>query len=85
MPINFVFDKVWKEHTRSESIEKKALCLKSLSLRFLHHFIATTMQCRSGSYNKVTVKDLWMLDRVAKGELINLARYIMGKMIFTLQ
>ena len=43
------------------------------------------MQCRNGSYNKVIVKDLWMLDRVAKGKSINLARYIMDKIFLTLR
>ena len=74
-----MFDEVWKEHNRHGSIERKTSCLKSLSLIFLHHFIATTMQCRSRSYNKVTAEDLWMLDMVAKGESINLNGYIMDK------
>ena len=68
----FVFDVVWKEHTKLGSIEKKASCLKSLLLRFLHDFIPTIVQCKNGSYNKVTDEDLWMFNRVAKGGKLTL-------------
>ena len=56
-----------------------------MTLRFLHHFIASTVECRSGSFNKVTKEDLWLLDMVVRGQKMNLARYIMDKMISTLK
>ena len=38
-----------------------------------------------GSFNKVTKEDLWLLDMAVRGHKINLARYIMDKMISTLK
>ena len=73
VPKTFSFDNVWKKHTWAGSVQRKASYFKSPPLQFLHHFIATTVQRRSGSFNKVIVKDLWMLDMVAKGQKINLA------------
>ena len=33
----------------------------------------------------MTIKDIWMLDMATKGEKINLARYMMDKMLLTLK
>ena len=53
-PINFNFNEVWKEYTVARGLDKATSNLKYLTLRFLHHFIASTIECRSGSFNKVT-------------------------------
>ena len=55
--------------------------LKSLPFRFLHHFIALTMQCRTGSFTKVTTDDIWLLEIAITGTKINFSRFIMNKMI----
>ena len=57
-PKDFNFNVVWKEYTMVEGLDKDASSLKSLTLRFLHHFIASTVECRNGSFNKVTKEDL---------------------------
>ena len=49
--------------------------------QFLHHFIASTVQCRNGSFNKVIVEDMWMLDMSSNGVKMNLTRYMINKMI----
>ena len=84
-PIIFHFNKVWREYTVVRGLNKAASSLKSLTLRFLHHFIASTIECRNGSFTKVTKEDLWLLDMAARGQKINLARYIMDKMISTMK
>ena len=84
-PKEFNFNEAWKEYTVAGGLDKAASSLKTLTLRFLHHFIASTVECRSGSFNKVTKEDLWMLDMAVRGEKINLGRYIMDKMISTLK
>ena len=55
--------------------------LKSLPLRLLHHFIASTIQCRIGSFTKVTNDDIWLLERKSESEKINLGRFLINKMI----
>ena len=84
-PNGFNFNAVWREYSVEGGLDKAASSLKSLPLRFLHHFIASTVECRSGSFNKVTKEDLWLLAMAANGQKINLARYIMDKMISTLK
>ena len=64
-PINFNFNEVWREYIVAGGLDKAASSLKYLTLRFLHHFIASTVECRSGSFNKVTKEDLWLLDMAA--------------------
>ena len=43
------------------------------------------VQCRGGSFKKVTFEDHWMLDMAANGKKINLAHYMMDKIIITLR
>ena len=57
-PTDFNFNVVWIKYTVAGGLDKAASSLKSLTLRFLHHFIASTVECRSGSFNKVTKEDL---------------------------
>ena len=66
-------------------LDKATSSLKSLTLRFFHHFIASTIECWSGSFNKVTKENLWLLDMAVNGQKISLAKYIMDKMISTLK
>ena len=79
-PKEFNFNKAWREYTVTGGLDKAASSLKTLTLRFLHHFIASTVECRNDSFNKVTKEDLWLLDMAVRGQKINLARYIMDKM-----
>ena len=48
-PKEFNFNDVWREYTVEGGLDKAVSSLKSLTLRFLHHFIASTVECRSGS------------------------------------
>ena len=59
--------------------------MKSLPLRFLHHFIVSTVQCRIRSFTKVTTDDIWLLERASKGEKINLGHFFINKMIKVLK
>ena len=74
-------ESVWDILAREPSCKKTASNLKSLSLRFLHHFIASTIQCRTGSFTKLTAKDVWLLKMASTGTKINLAGFIIKKML----
>ena len=74
-------DNVWDTLAKEVGCKKIASNLKSLPLQFLHHFIASTVQCRTRSFNKVTTDDIWLLEMASKGTKINLARFIMNKML----
>ena len=78
-PKEFNFNDAWRENTIAGGLNKAASSFKTLTLRFLHHFIASTVECRIGSFNKVTKEDLWLLDMDVRGKKINLARYITDK------
>ena len=56
-----------------------------MSLRFLHHFIASAVQCRTGYFAKLTTDDIWLLEMASKGTKINLSRFIMNKMLKVLK
>ena len=47
LPMHYETDNVWDTLTRELGCKKVVSNLKSLSLRFLHHFIASTVQCRT--------------------------------------
>ena len=47
LPLHYQTDNVWDTLTREPSCKKMASNLKSFLLRFLHHFIASTVQCRT--------------------------------------
>ena len=66
---------------REPSCKKVASNLKSLPLRFLHHFIASSVQRRTGAFTKLTTDDIWLLEMASTGTKINLARFIMKKML----
>ena len=66
---------------REPSCKKVASNLKSLPLRFLHHFIASSVQCRTGAFTKLTTDDIWLLEMASTGTKINLAHFIMKKML----
>ena len=74
-------DNVWDTLVVQAGSKKVALNLKSLSLIFLHHFIASRIQCHIGSFTKVTFNDIWLLEMATKGIKINLSRFIMNKML----
>ena len=66
---------------REPGCKKVASNLKSLPLRFLHHFIASSIQCRTGAFIRLTTDDIWLLEMASTGTKINLARFIMKKML----
>ena len=66
---------------RELGCKKVALNLKSLPLRFLHHFIASSIQCRTGAFTRLTTDDIWLLEMASSRTKINLARFIMKKMV----
>ena len=66
---------------REPGCKKVASNLKSLPIRFLHHFIASIIQCRTGSFVKLTTDDSWLLEMASIRTKINLARFIMKKML----
>ena len=61
--------------------KKVASNLKSMPLRFLHHVITSTVQCRTGSFTKMIANDILLLEMAITGTKINLACFIMNKMI----
>ena len=80
-PRHYQIDNVWETLARESSCKKMASNLKSLSLRFLHHFIAFSIQCRIGAFTKLTTDDIWLLKMASTGIKINLAHFIMKKML----
>ena len=74
-------ESVWDTLAREPGCKKTTSNLKSLPLRFLHHFIASTIQCRTGSFAKVTTEDVWLLKMASIGTKINLVGFIIKKML----
>ena len=54
----YPIESVWDTSACEPGCKKTVVNLKSLPLRFLHHFIASTIQCRTGSFTKITTKDV---------------------------
>ena len=80
-PRHYQIDNVWDTLAREPSCKKVASNLKSLPLRFLNHFIASSIQCRIGAFAKLTTDDIWLLEMASTGTKINLARFIMKKIL----
>ena len=57
-PRHYQIDNVWDTLAREPGCKKVASNLKSLPLGFLHHFIAFSIQCRMGSFTKLTTDDI---------------------------
>ena len=85
LPMHYQIDNVWDTLACEPGCKKVASNLKSLLLRFLHHFIASTVQCRTGSFAMLTTDDIWFLEMASKGTKINLAQFIMNKMLKVLK
>ena len=81
MPSPYPIESIWDTLAREPCCKKMASNLKSLPLRFLHHFIASTVQCQTGSFAKVTTEDVWLLQMASTGTKINLAGFIIKKML----
>ena len=80
-PKHYQIDNVCDTLAREPGCKKVASNLKSLPLRFLHHFIASSIQCRLRSFAKLTTNDIWLLEMASTGTKINLAHFIMKKML----
>ena len=78
-------DNVWDTFATHAGSKKVASNLKSLPLIFLHHFITSNVQYRTGSFTKVTTHDIWLLEMETIGTKINVSRFIMNKMIKVLK
>ena len=81
MPNPYPVESIWDTLAREPGCKKMASNLKSLPLRFLHHFIVSIIQCRTGSFAKVTAKDVWLLQMATIDTKINLARFIIKTML----
>ena len=81
VPNPYPVENIWDTLARKPGCKKIASNLKSLPLRFLHHFIASTIQCRTGSFTKVTTEDVWLLQIATTGTKINLVGFIIKKML----
>ena len=79
MPSPYPVESIWDTLVREPGCKKIASNLKSPPLRFLHHFIASRIQCRTGSFTKVTTEDVWLLQMATIGTKINLAGFITRK------
>ena len=66
---------------RELGCKKTASNLKSMPLRFLYHFIASSIQCKTRSFAKLTTEDIWLLKMASIRTKINLARFIMKKIL----
>ena len=58
LPSLYPVESVWDTLTREPGCKKMISNLKSPPLRFLHHFIASSIQCRTGSFAKLTTEDI---------------------------
>ena len=76
-----ILARVWDTLAREPSCKNVASNLKSLPLRFLHHFIASLILCRTGAFAKLTTNDIWLLEMASIRTKINFARFIMKKML----
>ena len=81
MPNPYPVESIWDTLAREPGCKKMASNLKSLLLRFLHHFITSTIQCKTGPFAKVTTEDVWLLQMATTGTKINLAGFIIKKML----
>ena len=81
LPSPYPIESVWDTLVRDPSCKKMTSILKSLPLRFLHHFIVSSIQCRTGSFAKLTTEDIWLLKMASTGTKINLAGFIIKKML----
>ena len=81
LPSPYPVESVWDTLAREPGCKKTASNLKSLPLRFLHHFIASTIQCKTGSFAKDTTEDVWLLKMASIGTKINLVGFIIKKML----
>ena len=81
VPIHYQIDNVWDTLACEPGCKKLTYNLKSLPLRFLHHFIAFSIQCKTRSFAKLTIDDIWLLEMASIGTKINLACFIMKKML----
>ena len=79
LPSLYPIESVWDTLAREPGCKKTASNLKSLPLRFLHHFISSTIQCRTGSFVKLTTEDVWLLKMASTGTKINLVGFIIKK------
>ena len=70
MPNPYPVESIWDSLAHEPGCKKMASNLKSLPLRFLHHFIASIIQCRTGSFAKVTAEDVWLLQMAPSSEVI---------------
>ena len=52
MPNPYPVESIWDTLAREPGCRKIASNLKSLPLRFLHHFIASTIQYKTGSFGQ---------------------------------
>ena len=80
-PRHYQTDNVWDTMARELGCKKVASNLKSLPLRFLHHFIASSILCRTRAFTRLTTDDIWLLEMASTGSKINFARFIMKKMV----
>ena len=78
---HYQIDNVWDTLAREPSCKKVASNMKSLPLRFLHHFVASSFQCKAGAFAKLITDDIWLLEMASTGTKINIARFIMKKML----
>ena len=78
---HYQIDNVWDTLVCESGCKKVASNLKSLPLRFLHHFITSSIQCRTRAFTKLTTDDIWLLEMASTRTKINLARFIMKKML----
>ena len=51
-------DNVWDTMAREPGCKKMASNLKSLPLRFLHHFIVSSIQRKTGAFTRLTTDDI---------------------------
>ena len=80
-PRHYQIDNIWDIMAREPGFKKVASNLKSLPLRFLHHFIAFPVQCKTYAFTKLTTDGIWLLEMASTGTKINLTRFIMKKML----
>ena len=73
LPSPYPVESVWDTLAHEPGCKKTASNLKFLPLSFLHHFIASSIQCRTRSFAKLTTEDIWLLQMASIGTKINLA------------
>ena len=83
--MHYQTDNVWDTLARELGCKKVASNMKSLLLKFLHHFIASTIQCRTRSFAKLTTDDIWLLELASECIKINLSQFVINKMLKVLK